>query len=173
VLGDRYVRLGETRPLRELRASAAARARGVATPEIVAAVAYGAGPVYRADLATVRVPHSADLADTVLGPARRPPAERLAAWQAAGALLRRAFGAGVVHADLNLRNILIQRGTPHPTAFLLDLDRAVVRNGGAGDVARQRMLGRLHRSRRKLEAELGSTVTAAELAAFDDAVGER
>jgi hypothetical protein len=43
VLGDRYVRISEPRALRELRASVLARSRGVATPEVVAAVVYPAG----------------------------------------------------------------------------------------------------------------------------------
>lgn len=154
-LGDRYLRLGVARPLGELHASAAARARGVATPEVVAAVIYPAGPLYRADIATRLVPDAADLADTVMGPDRGDREERMAAWRAAGTLLKQAFDAGVVHADLNLRNILVQPGADGPVAYLLDLDRAVVRDGAVGEAERRRMLHRLHRSRRKLERAYG------------------
>jgi hypothetical protein len=109
VLRDEYLRVGEPRPLRELRASVTARRRGVATPEVVAAVVYAAGIAYRADLATRFEPDSVDLAELVLGAARseQPTARLHAAWYAAGGLLRSAFAAGVEHADLNLRNILI------------------------------------------------------------------
>jgi tRNA A-37 threonylcarbamoyl transferase component Bud32 len=127
------------------------------------------GAVYRADLATRLVPDAADLADTVLGGDRGDVAQRAAAWRAAGELLHDAFAAGVVHADLNMRNILVQRGAV-PTAYLLDLDRAVVRDGVVPDAARQRMLRRLHRSRQKLEAVLGVQTSAEELQLFSDAV---
>lgn len=169
-LRDTYVRAGEARPLRELRSSVAARARGVATPEVMAAVIYPAGAFYRADLATRYVADSADLAETALGGARADAAGRLTAWRAAGTLLRQTFAAGVEHADLNLRNILIAHPPSGTHALLLDLDRAVVRDREVGDVARRRMLERFHRSRRKLEAALGRRVAADELAAFDAAV---
>jgi 3-deoxy-D-manno-octulosonic acid kinase len=155
VLGDRYLALGRRRPVRELAASAAARALGVPTPEVVAAVVYPGGPAYRAELATRLVPDGADLAETVLGPGRGGQAERLAAWRAAASLLRRAFDAGVVHADLNMRNILVARGDGGPEAWLLDLDRARVLAGPVGRAGRRRMLQRLDRSRRKLEAAWG------------------
>jgi 3-deoxy-D-manno-octulosonic acid kinase len=173
LLGDRYLRAGEPRPLRELRASTAARARGVATPEVVAAVVYAAGPFYRGDLATRYVPDSADLAEATLGPARADAAGRMAAWRAAGALLRTAFNAGVEHADLNLRNILVRRGADGETsALLLDLDRASVHPGPVGDGGRAAMLVRLHRSRQKLEAALGTSTSRDELAAFTAALEE-
>jgi 3-deoxy-D-manno-octulosonic acid kinase len=169
VLHDRYVRFGETRPLVELRASVEARARGVATPEVVAAAMYPGAALYRADLATRLVPDAADLAETVLD-GSRDSAFRIAAWRAAGSLLRRAFDAGVVHADLPMRNILVQRRADGVTAHLLDLDRAVVRAHGEDDVPRRRMLARLHRSRAKLETAYGVRVPPDELAAFEEAV---
>jgi 3-deoxy-D-manno-octulosonic acid kinase len=170
MLGDRYVRAGEPRPLRELRASVLARTRGVATPEVVAAAVYPAGLVYRADLATRYVPDSADLADTVLGPARGGVADRVEAWRAAGALLRIAFRAGVAHPDLNMRNILIQRTAGGRMALLLDLDRAVVHDSAVSDEVRHSMLSRLQRSRRKLESVAGVCAGSEELAAFEEAV---
>lgn len=173
LLGDAYIRVGEARPLRELRASAAARARGVASPEVVAVVVYPAGVLYRADIATRLVPDSADLAETTLGDARQDEPARVAAWRAAGTLLRAAFDAGVHHADLNLRNILIARnatGTGAPTALLLDLDRAIVAAEPASSRARDRMLRRLHRSRRKVESATGRRTGASALAAFETAM---
>jgi 3-deoxy-D-manno-octulosonic acid kinase len=170
VLRDVYLRVGTPRPLAELRTSEAARGRGVATPQVVAAVVYPAGPVYRADLATRYIPESADLAEAVLGDGRLDAGGRAAAWQAAGALLRSAFAAGLEHADLNLRNILIARREGAPRALLLDLDRAVVRAGAVSDVARGTMLARLQRSRRKLESAAGRRVTEEELAVFTAAV---
>jgi hypothetical protein len=88
-----------------------------------------------------------------------------AAWHAAGVLLRRSFAAGVRHADLNLRNILVTRENARVHALLLDLDRASI--AVVDDVARHAMLERFHRSRRKLEAAFGVPVDAADLAAFE------
>jgi 3-deoxy-D-manno-octulosonic acid kinase len=171
VLEDRYVRLGRARPVRELRVSAAARSRGVPTPEVVAAVTYPAGAFYRADLATCYVDDSADLAESVLGAGRGASEQRVEIWRAAGALLRLTFAAGVEHRDLNLRNILIQRRDDGPpAAFLLDLDRAVIHDQAVSNAVRSRMINRLQRSRRKLESAAGVRTTAAELANFEDAV---
>jgi hypothetical protein len=165
VLTDEYVRIAgaRPRPLRELHASAAARQRGVATPEVLAAVVYPAGPFYRADIATRFIADSAELAELALG-AAPDDAARAAAWRAAGLLLCSAFEAGVQHADLNLRNILV---SGDGRAWLLDLDRAVVRDAALGAAARRRMLERLHRSRCKLEAVYGRRSAPAELDAFE------
>lgn len=168
LLRDGYLRTGEPRPLRELRVSALVRARGVETPEVLAAVVYPDGILYRGDLATRYIADSCDLAEVTLGEAAADLEEGSAAWRAAGDLLRAAFAAGVEHADLNMRNILIA-GAP-PRALLLDLDRAVVRDRAVDESARARMIERLHRSRRKLEAATGRQTAGAELAAFDAAL---
>jgi 3-deoxy-D-manno-octulosonic acid kinase len=170
MLEDRYLRVGPSRPLRELWASTAARSRGVPTPEVVAAVSYPAGPFYRADLATRYIEDSSDLAESVLGVGRAAPEQRVEIWRAAGALLRLAFAAGVEHRDLNMRNILVQQHDDGPAAFLLDLDRAVVHDHAVSDAVRSRMIHRLQRSRRKLESAAGVRATAAELAVFEEAV---
>ena len=51
-LRDRYLALGEARPVAELRASLEAARRGVPTPGVVAGAVYPAGALYRADLVT-------------------------------------------------------------------------------------------------------------------------
>ncbi|HSK21492.1 MAG TPA: lipopolysaccharide kinase InaA family protein [Longimicrobiales bacterium] len=172
VLHDEYLRAGEPRPLRELHASIIARARGVDTPEIVAAIAYLAGPLYRADLATRFVAGSRDLATVTFGSDDDlRAADIAAAWHAAGRLLRVAFAAGIEHADLNLRNILIADAAGAPRALLLDLDRAVIHERAVTTAVRSGMLARLHRSRRKLEQAAGRPTGAAELAAFEAGLG--
>jgi 3-deoxy-D-manno-octulosonic acid kinase len=187
VLHDEYLRAGEPRPLRELHASIKARARGVDTPEVVAAIAYLSGPLYRADLATRFIADSRDLAAVLFGADRADgrsgePGEsldrsgepqdgeasiRAAAWHATGALLRSAFAAGIEHADLNLRNILIAGPAGAPRALLLDLDRAVVHERPVSTAARSSMLGRLHRSRQKLERRAAQQTDGAGLAALE------
>lgn len=164
-LGDRYFRTSRPRPFRELAASEAARSRGVPAPRVIAAMVRSHGPFYRADLATEYIPESKDLYEATLGAAPLDADGRVAAWRAAGALLREAFRAGVTHPDLNLRNVLVSGGE----AWLLDLDRARV-GRPVGARGRAAMLARLHRSRLKLEAAAGRVVDAAELAAFDEAL---
>ncbi|HEX7050443.1 MAG TPA: lipopolysaccharide kinase InaA family protein [Longimicrobiales bacterium] len=164
ILEDRYLRAGAPRPVRELRTSHAVRVRGIDSPEVVAGVIYPAGPAYRADLATRYIPHSADLARVLFGP-ERPAAERESACAAAGGLLRAMHERGVIHPDLNLKNILLEWTTDPPRAHLLDLDRGRV----VERVPRRRreaMLRRFWRSARKWETRTGRRLSRAERDAF-------
>jgi hypothetical protein len=65
LLGDRYLRVGTSRPFRELEASEAARARRIPTPRVVAAAVYPAGLFYRGDLVTAYIPDTVELAGVV------------------------------------------------------------------------------------------------------------
>jgi 3-deoxy-D-manno-octulosonic acid kinase len=165
LLGDRYLRGGAPRPFAELEASVAARARGVPTPEVMAAVAYPAGPFYRADIATALIPDSADLAALTFDASAAIDVDTVAAWRAAGSLIRRAAAAGVRHVDLNLRNILIASTADGPRAWLLDLDRCRV-GAPLTRARRQAMVERFHRSRAKLESAHDTRVGEPALEAF-------
>jgi len=168
LLHDRYLRLGTTRPVREMRISRRATDRGIPTPEVVAGVVYGRGLFYRADVVTRFVPDAMDLAALSLGPERPPEARRVEGWRAAGQLIRVAASAGLFHPDLNLRNVLISWTLDVPRAHLLDLDRC--RFTLRTKLDRDAMVRRFNRSRSKLEAAAGFTVGAAELAAFHEAL---
>ncbi len=163
LLHDRYLRVGVPRTIAELRVSAAARARGVDTPAVVAAAVYRAGPAHvRGDVATRWIPGSADLAAVAFS--RRlfdePSGAVVAdfdvedACETAGRAARLAAERGLVHRDLNLRNLLVARQEGGLRAWLLDLDGARVddppRPGRAGD-----MLRRFERSWRKWERRTG------------------
>jgi 3-deoxy-D-manno-octulosonic acid kinase len=164
-LGDRFLRLGAPRPFRELHASLEVAARGVPTPRVVAAVVYPAGPVYRGDLVTVEVPGAADLAEILFGDDGRDREERVAACEAAGKLVQRLCDCGVLHPDLNLKNVLIQMTRGEARAFLLDLDlcRTIGRVSPRRAAAMRR---RLARSLRKWEAATGRSASPAERAAM-------
>lgn len=169
LLVDRYVPFGEARPFRELHATVRARARSVAMPRVVAAVVHRRGPIYRGDVATELIPDALDLAGVVFGPERREPPARLAAWRAAGRLMREAAGAGIFHADMNLKNIVIAGPPMSPRAWLVDFDRGRVRRRPSGrDLVR--MANRLRRSRRKFERLTGQSADAAEIEAFERAL---
>lgn len=164
VLGDFYVRLAGQRPYRELWISSISRSRGIPTPAVAAIGIYPAGPLYRGDIATDLIPDAADLATLSLGPDRRSESERRLAWHAAGRMVEQAAEAGLVHADLNLRNILIAWRAGSPQPWLLDLDRCrIVRRPSRLDL--DRMVQRLHRSARKLGGEAGESLQP-ELNAF-------
>ncbi len=148
LLGDLYLRIGERRPVRELRVSVEARARGVPTPAVVAGAAYRSGAAYRADLVTELVPGAVSLRDAMFG--AEPARDAIPLLRSAGRLVRALEQARVLHADLNAGNVLIDAGGG--PGWVVDLDRCgTLRRDAPPPVARMRR--RLERSLRKL-AEL-------------------
>ena len=170
LLADRYLAVGESRPVREALAAAALRERGIPTPAVVAGATYRAGAFYRADLVTELVPDGADLAEVLFGSrdpgaAGAPPTGAEEALLTAGRLVARLGDAGVDHADLNAKNILVTRGDRGARAHVLDLDRCRV--GTSGTTRRTAsMRRRLERSLRKLEAARGRALRPSEWAAL-------
>lgn len=141
-LGDRYLYTGwaRSRAFREWRLLGALRARDLPVPQPLAASCERAGPWYRAGLLTARIAGVETLAD-------RFQAGHLEAgdWRAVGATLRRFHDAGVEHADLNARNILLDDSG---RVYLIDFDRG--RMVDPATVRRRRSLSRLRRSLNKL-----------------------
>ncbi len=175
VLHDRYLRRGTPRTEIEARASDAARERGVPTPEVQAGVTYSAGPLwYRADLVTSFVPHSVDLAGLLFE--NQPPArdhmptvdDKVQALALAGRLARCLSEAGVYHADLNAKNILIMQTPDGIDAQVLDLDRARVLDDTAPLAP---MAARLTRSLRKFETTTGVVLGERGWSAFLETTG--
>ncbi len=145
LLGDRY--LGGNRALRELRVSEQARARGVFTPAVQAAAWYERGVFRRFDLATSFISDARDLA-SALFEANAARAAHLAA-----TLLRQMLAAGLVHRDLNLKNVLVAR----EHAYVLDLDRATMVER-VSDAQRAAMRARFTRSLDKWEVRKGIAI---------------
>lgn len=162
LLGDRHLRVGAPRPVREARASADARLRGIPTPRVMAGASYAAGPFYRADLMTEYVPDTTDLA-RLLFQEERPGRERADVLREVGRLVARAAAVGIEHADLNARNILVELGRGRADPLFLDLDRCVVLPAGRA-AEPTRMLERLERSLRKGAAHAGRPLHAEEWA---------
>ena len=160
-LADRYLRVGRSRPEREIRAAAVARSKGVATPAVMAGAVYPAGIYYRCDLVTEVVPGARTLADTAH--ATDGTRDWLEAMAAAGRLAFALAEAGVLHVDLNAHNILFEEGDPS-RAWVIDLDRARV--GGRPDSdAAERMLARLTRSVVKVGTPTGEALGDREILA--------
>jgi Ser/Thr protein kinase RdoA (MazF antagonist) len=127
---------------------------------------YPLGPFYTGDIATDLVPDAETLADLTFGEERRPPGQRTHAWNAAGRAIRAAARAGIVHADLNLRNVLVAWRSGVPSPYLLDLDRCrIVRRASPHDLAV--MSRRLRRSAQRFEERTGLRLVN-EFAAFED-----
>jgi 3-deoxy-D-manno-octulosonic acid kinase len=154
LLGDRYARVGELRPVRELRASVEARARGVPTPAVVAGAVYPVALFYRADLVTELVADAVPLADVVF----RSGSDATGALLRAGRLVHRLEEARVFHSDLNARNVLVG-GVAE--AWAVDLDACRVLDAHDGTIG-VRMRKRLERSLKKLAAAHARPLTPAE-----------
>src|ERR1022692_3266060 len=145
LLGDRYVWVGEgrVRAFAEWRLLAQLYARGLPVPQPIGARYQRAGILYRCDLIMRRIRDAEPLSSVLAGAALE--ARR---WGAIGGTIARLHAAGVDHADLNAHNILLDsRGT----VSVIDFDRGSVRPPGAW---KTRNLRRLHRSLRKISADL-------------------
>ena len=162
VLGDRYARFAQNRVLRELRVSESARARGVATPAVKCAAWYQHGVFRRFDMVTAYVPDSSDLAAVLFGSGADPEH----ALRVTVKLIRDMLRAGLVHHDLNLKNILIAPDR----AYILDLDRCKVEEGVSASRAKL-MRDRLLRSLEKWEGTSGRSAPPQVRARLSEAFG--
>ena len=141
LLGGVYA--GTGRPLVELRAAARAREAGVSVPEPVAVLAVrAAGPFYRLSVVSREIEGGADLLSLAsrLDPHAKGDLIRRVADE-----MRRLHEAGIYHADLTLKNILVA-GT---SVYILDLDKARL-PGRREPVLDVDNLSRLNRSVEKL-----------------------
>ena len=109
-------------------------ADGLRVPVPVAALCQRTGPAYRGALITRRIAPARALADRLDDPGLD--------WREVGRQLRGFHNAGVRHADLNARNILLH--DQDQQLWLLDFDRSRYRPGKPVDG--QRNLARLRRS---------------------------
>jgi len=127
-----------SRPLMEFKILEQLCAAGLPAPEPLAAICRRDGKVYSGWLMTRRIMHAEPLADRV---AARPGDPSM--WRKTGVCIRRFHEFGLVHADLNARNILVGEGD---VIHLVDFDRSRVRKGDSRAFAVN-----LRRLRRSLE----------------------
>ena len=116
-----YVFTGVTRsrPFREYRVLSDLAEKGLPVPKPVAAICEFQGLTYNAAIMTVTIPSARPLADMLI---REPQiAADAGTWHGIGRCTRRFHEAGLWHADLNARNILID---DQRQVFLVDFDRA-------------------------------------------------
>jgi tRNA A-37 threonylcarbamoyl transferase component Bud32 len=162
LLGRRY--LDRRKPSNELDVAARAIVRGVPTAEVAAVVTERAGwPFYRYWVFSSELSDTVDLLAYV--ETRPPRAERAGTIAEIARAVRAMHDAGIFHADLHLKNILVRtaRGD-QPEAFIIDFDKARVLPRLD---ARQRFrnLARLWRSAEKARTA-GARIQRADMVAF-------
>jgi len=138
---DRYVFSGfeRSRPLMEFNILEQLSAAGLPVPEPLAAICRREGKLYSGSLMTRRIMGAEPLADLIDLRQGDP-----AMWKKTGACIRQFHDFGLVHADLNARNILVAEDD---AIHLVDFDRSRIRKGDAH--ASRANLRRLHRSLKK------------------------
>jgi len=139
---DRYLFTGfeSSRPLAEVRLLAHMLDQGLPVPRPLAGLCRRRGLTYSGALLTSRILSATPLADELPGLA---PGDL--AWTEAGRCISRFHAAGVIHPDLNARNVLLRKhGDGAVDFYLVDFDRATVREGAKR--AFRANLNRLHRS---------------------------
>ena len=142
LIRDTYLWTGEnnTRPFVEWRLLAKLADKGLRVPRPAAARYRRSGPLYRADLITVRIPSVRPLSVCI-----GERAYDAAFWQAVGESIRQFHAGGVYHADMNAHNLQIDASGE---LWMLDLDRGRLLDPGPWQ---QKTLARLHRSLEKIK----------------------
>jgi 3-deoxy-D-manno-octulosonic acid kinase len=141
-----FTTVSRSRPFREYHLLASLFEQGLPVPRPVAALCEFHGVISTGAILTARIPSAQTLADVLPGNNDTLELDD-GFWGRVGKCIRRFHDAGVWHADLNARNILLGAELQ---VFLIDFDRARFTPGKA--VHGQGNLNRLKRSLVKLWA---------------------
>ncbi len=148
--------LGMERPVHELRAALSARRAGVGVPEPLAVhVTRAAGPFRRFTLVSRELPDAANLLSVVPG---LRPGQKRSLIESVADETRRLHEAGVYHADLTLKNILLSGSA----VYFIDFDKAVLHERRRDELDIMN-LSRLNRSVEKLLGASGCVTRADKL----------
>ena len=149
--------LGPRRPLDEMRICREAAARGVPVAEVVGAIVEARGPFRLCSLVTEEIEDTIDLGEYICWLPAAPPREILAEKrniiEATARAVRKMHDAGLYHADLQAKNILVRRTTKGVEVFFIDLDKSVIKEK-LPERLRARNLRRLNRSIIKIQSAL-------------------
>jgi len=139
---DQYVFSGfeQSRPIMEFKVLEQLSVAGLPAPAPLAAICRQEGRLYSGWLMTRRIMDAEPLADLIAARGGDP-----VMWRNTGACIRRFHDFGLVHADLNARNILVGKADK---VYLVDFDRARICQGASRACSTN--LRRLHRSLEKL-----------------------
>lgn len=120
--------LGSRRMRNELSLHISAHQAGVPTSEPVALrIERVRGPLVRAHYVSEEIPGALDLLALCREHNRPFPARRRALAHAVAECIARMHDAGILHADLNLRNLLISKNADRPRCSVIDFDKGVFR----------------------------------------------
>lgn len=139
-----FTTVERSRPFREFAVLSSLSQLGLPVPRPVAAICEHHGITSGGAIMTVRVPSAQTLVEFFAGNSSASEASA-GFWQGIGKTIRRFHDAGVWHADLNARNILLDEDK---NAVLIDFDKARLSPGRA--VNGQGNMKRLKRSFAKL-----------------------
>jgi 3-deoxy-D-manno-octulosonic acid kinase len=148
-----FTTISRSRPFREYHLMASLFELGLPVPRPVAALCEFHGVVSTGVILTVRIPSAQTLADVLPGGNETLKLDNNF-WRSVGKCIRQFHDAGVWHADLNARNILLDAELK---VYLIDFDRARLTPGKP--VLGHRNLYRLTRS----IVKLWPTTTLSEL----------
>lgn len=143
VVRDRYLFLGfqKSRPFREFHLLSRLYVDGFPVPAPLAARCERQGMFYRGALMTRLLPDATTLADSLLDSLHND-----SSLEHVGRVIRTFHAGGVDHADLNVRNILVN--ADDQAVYLVDFDRSTYRPGHR--VNGEKNIRRLERSLQKL-----------------------
>lgn len=149
--------LSPRRPLDEIRISCEAAARGVPVANVVGAIFEARPPFWLCSLATEEIEDALDLGEYICWLPATPPREILVEKRqiidATAGAIRKMHDAGLYHADLQVKNILVRRSTTGVEILFVDLDKSTI-NDSVPERLRARNLRRLNRSIMKMQRAL-------------------
>jgi len=166
-LEDQYP--GPSRFFQEARITEKARTLGIPTAEVLAVRAERIGlGFYRGDLVTRQIRESEDLGEylgRLLESQRAPEEDRgRDVCRSIADLVRKMHHCGLLHADLNVKNILFRLEAGTVQSYVIDLDRARF-VPSLPEALRIRNLQRLYRSLEK-QGFMGSVVSERDVVRF-------
>jgi tRNA A-37 threonylcarbamoyl transferase component Bud32 len=114
------------RPLRELSICEAADKSGVRTSEVIAIVKNRIlGPVYKCQLVSKEIIGAIDLMEILLKPEKNKLVVRKRQIiNKVAKAVKEMHDAGIYHADLHLKNILVQSAAGKDIVYIIDLDKS-------------------------------------------------
>ncbi len=116
-----------SRPLRELSICEAARRGHINTTEIIAIIKNGiVGVLYKFQLVTREITNSVDLMELLLSPEKNQlDKKKREIINKLAMAVKEMHDAGIYHADLHLKNILVQSdGGEGVNVYIIDLDKS-------------------------------------------------
>ena len=114
------------RPLRELSICEAAGKSGIKTSEVIAIVKNRVlGPIYKCRLVSKEITGAIDLMELLLNAEKNKlVARKRQIISKTAKAVKEMHGAGIYHADLHLKNILIQSAVGKVDVYIIDLDKS-------------------------------------------------